>query len=91
MKVGPAGAGMSRCFVQPRASGKLAKRPFRLPAIPSAAIATRVAMGVLGAAGRRSGRFARLPLAGGWTKHRDMPAPAGPTFMALYREKRRKA
>jgi L-lactate dehydrogenase complex protein LldF len=54
-------------------------------------LATRVAMGVLGLAGRRNGRFASLPLAGGWTKHRDMPAPAGPTFMALYKQRKRAA
>ena len=32
-----------------------------------------------------AGASRSLPLAGGWTKHRDMPAPAGPTFMALYK------
>ena len=48
-------------------------------------VATRIAVRVLGAAGRRSGRFRRLPFAGGWTRHRDMPAPAGRTFMDQYR------
>ena len=37
---------------------------------------------VVGAArrrwGGRTGRFRRLPLAGGWTGTRDLPAPAGP-------------
>lgn len=37
-------------------------------------------MRVLGAIGRRRGRFKSLPLAGGWTRHRDMPAPQGATF-----------
>lgn len=52
-------------------------------------LATRVAMRVLGIWGWRHGRFASLPLAGGWTKHRDMPAPAGRTFMDLYKAGRR--
>jgi L-lactate dehydrogenase complex protein LldF len=39
---------------------------------------------LLGLLGRRRGRFARLPLAGGWTGHRDLPAPEGRSFMALY-------
>ena len=47
--------------------------------------ATRIAMRALGNLGRARGRFASLPLAGGWTKHRDMPAPAGRTFMDLYK------
>jgi L-lactate dehydrogenase complex protein LldF len=29
-----------------------------------------------------------LPLAGAWTKHRDLPAPQGRTFMAQYRSRR---
>ncbi|MGI9373418.1 MAG: LutB/LldF family L-lactate oxidation iron-sulfur protein, partial [Hyphomicrobiales bacterium] len=37
--------------------------------------------------GGKSGRVARLPLAGGWTKHRDMPTPQGKTFQALWRER----
>ena len=34
-------------------------------------------MRVLGLLGRFRGRFRRLPLAGGWTATRDLPAPAG--------------
>ena len=34
---------------------------------------------------RRGGWIRSLPLAGGWTAHRDFPAPAGKTFMELYR------
>ncbi len=45
---------------------------------------TRTAAAVLGLLGRRSGRFRRLPLAGGWTEGRDLPAPEGTTFMAAY-------
>ena len=32
---------------------------------------------LLGRLGRRAGRFRRLPLAGGWTGSRDLPAPQG--------------
>ncbi len=48
-------------------------------------LATRIAMRVLGLYARGRGRFTSLPLAEGWTRHRDMPAPTGPTFMALYK------
>jgi L-lactate dehydrogenase complex protein LldF len=51
-------------------------------------LATRFAIGVLGAAGRRRGRFRRLPFAAGWTTHRDMPAPEGGTFMTCYKAAR---
>lgn len=52
-------------------------------------LATRLAIGGLGWLGRKKGRFAWLPLAGGWTGGRDMPAPEGATFMARYRATRR--
>ncbi|SDH59682.1 lactate utilization protein B [Roseospirillum parvum] len=45
----------------------------------------RLAAVALGRLGRRRGGFARLPLAGGWTKSRDLPAPEGDTFQARYR------
>ena len=48
-------------------------------------LGARLGMAILGAMGRRKGRFATLPLAGGWTKGRDMPAPAGRTFLDLWR------
>jgi L-lactate dehydrogenase complex protein LldF len=32
------------------------------------------------------GRLSSLPLAGGWTKHRELPAPQGRTFMQQYRQ-----
>ena len=51
-------------------------------------IATKLAMGVLGRLGRRRGRFAALPLAGGWTVSRDLPAPEGRTFMAQWQQRR---
>jgi L-lactate dehydrogenase complex protein LldF len=44
-------------------------------------------MGMLGALGARRGRFSSLPLAEAWTRHRDLPAPQGRTFMAMYRGK----
>ncbi len=40
---------------------------------------------VLGGLGRRRGSFYNLPLAGGWTATRDMPAPQGRTFQDLWR------
>ena len=51
--------------------------------------ATGLAIRLLGALGRGRGRFRRLPLAGGWTGSRDMPAPEGATFLALWRKERR--
>jgi L-lactate dehydrogenase complex protein LldF len=51
-------------------------------------LATRVAVGALGFLGRSRGRFRSLPLAGGWTKFRDLPAPAGDTFQARWRKER---
>jgi L-lactate dehydrogenase complex protein LldF len=38
--------------------------------------------------GRRKGRLSKLPLAGGWTDWRDMPAPEGKTFHQLYAARR---
>jgi L-lactate dehydrogenase complex protein LldF len=46
---------------------------------------------VLGFFGARRGRFRSLPLAGGWTDMRDMPAPEGKSFMTLWAERQRKA
>jgi L-lactate dehydrogenase complex protein LldF len=51
-------------------------------------IATGLAMRVLGMLGGRRGRFSSLPLAEAWTRHRDLPAPQGRTFMAMYRGKK---
>ena len=48
-------------------------------------LVVRLAMRALGNLGAEAGRFRSLPLAGGWTAHRDLPAPEGPTFMDQYR------
>jgi len=50
---------------------------------------TGAAMPLLSRFGRRSGRFRTLPLAGGWTSVRDMPAPEGRTFMQQWRSRTR--
>jgi L-lactate dehydrogenase complex protein LldF len=50
-----------------------------------------LAAAVLGRLGRDSGRFRHLPLAGGWTGGRDMPAPEGRSFMAQWQERKRAA
>ena len=42
--------------------------------------ATGIALPLLAFLGRARGRFRSLPLAGGWTAHRDLPAPQGRTF-----------
>ena len=41
--------------------------------------------------GGADGMIRRLPLARGWTDERDLPAPAGRTFRALYRKHRKAA
>jgi L-lactate dehydrogenase complex protein LldF len=46
---------------------------------------------LLGWAGRARGRFRSLPLASGWTLVRDMPAPEGRTFQALWAEHQKQA
>ena len=54
-------------------------------------LATRVGAAALGLAGRKRGRFAKMPLAAGWTGGRDLPAPEGDTFFARYKRERRRA
>ena len=53
-------------------------------------LATSLVMRMLGFFGHTKGRFRSLPLAGGWTKYRDFPAPQGATFQAMWRAKGRK-
>ena len=67
-----------------RAWGFLAKRPALY----------RLVMGLHGralslVAGKKR-RFSRLPLGRGWTKHRDLPAPAPKTFVSQWQERERK-
>jgi L-lactate dehydrogenase complex protein LldF len=40
---------------------------------------------LLGRLGLQRGRFTALPLAGGWSSVRDLPAPEGTTFQAAWR------
>ena len=42
---------------------------------------TGLGIWLLHLAGRKSGKFTRLPMAAGWTSQRDFPAPQGKTFM----------
>ena len=62
----------------------------RRPSLYRMAMAIGVA--ALGRIGRRKGRFRRLPMAGGWTAARDLPAPQGRTFQQMWaaREGRRR-
>jgi len=58
---------------------QLARRPALYRFVTGAAIR------LLSVFGRRRGRFASLPLAGGWTSVRDLPAPQGETFFSAWR------
>jgi L-lactate dehydrogenase complex protein LldF len=60
-----------------------AKRPtlYRL----GASVAARLLHAMSG----RKGKFRSLPLAHGWTQYRDLPAPQGKTFQALWKERAR--
>jgi L-lactate dehydrogenase complex protein LldF len=51
--------------------------------------ATNLAARVLGNLGYPKGRFRRLPLAGGWTEFRDLPAPEGQTFQEAWAARRK--
>ena len=50
--------------------------------------AARIAAWVLKRRAHGSGRIRRLPLAGGWTASRDLPAPEGETFQAQWARRR---
>jgi L-lactate dehydrogenase complex protein LldF len=51
--------------------------------------AVRLAARVLRWMGRDAGRVRRLPIGGGWTDHRDLPVPGGPTFKERWAQRRR--
>ena len=51
--------------------------------------AVSLAMPLLSVLGGSKRRIHSLPLASGWTKHRDMPAPEGKTFLQAWAEKQR--
>jgi L-lactate dehydrogenase complex protein LldF len=51
-------------------------------------LVTGLAARALALLGGGSGRLRWVPLAGGWTAARDLPAPEGATFMARYRRER---
>ncbi len=62
--------------------GFLAKRPKLYQPL------TALGMKILGMMGRRKGGFRSLPMVGGWTDTRDLPAPQGTTFHDAWRKRR---
>lgn len=49
-------------------------------------VLTSLGVSVLSKLGKKRGKFRRMPLAGAWTKGRDLPSPQGPsTFMQQYK------
>jgi len=52
-------------------------------------LATSLAARLLALIGRRKGRFGWLPLASGWTRYREFPAPQGATFQAQWKARQR--
>ncbi|MCC0028757.1 MAG: iron-sulfur cluster-binding protein [Brucellaceae bacterium] len=50
-------------------------------------LATSIGIPLMSAAGSIRGRFRRLPLASGWTKYRDFPAPQGRTFLQEWKQR----
>jgi L-lactate dehydrogenase complex protein LldF len=49
-----------------------------------------LAMTLLRLAAIGRGRFSRMPLAGGWTRYRDLPAPEGGTFIGQWQRSKHK-
>jgi len=54
-------------------------------------LGSRVGVGVMRLLAGRRGRLSILPGAGGWTRHRNLPAPEGATFMQQYKRVKRGA
>lgn len=48
--------------------------------------AIKILTALLGWKGKHSGRFSYLPLAGGWTQSKDMPAPPGQSFVSAWKK-----
>ncbi|TNF95105.1 MAG: iron-sulfur cluster-binding protein [Gammaproteobacteria bacterium] len=63
--------------------GFLAKRP-KLYQLFAA-----IGMKMMGLMAHSKGRFSRLPMAGGWTNTRDLPAPQGETFQKAWQKHQR--
>jgi L-lactate dehydrogenase complex protein LldF len=50
--------------------------------------AERIGVRILASMANGEGKLRSLPLAGGWTRARDLPAPTGRTFLELWQAKR---
>jgi L-lactate dehydrogenase complex protein LldF len=49
---------------------------------------TRIAARMMRMLGRGKGRLASMPLAGAWTRYRDLPAPQGKTFQEMWKARK---